>query len=60
MAWWTEQLRSLTGSDDAIQRALQSELEQYLNDEIDEATMWAQWLDAVRNEFPDLTIPDAP
>ena len=50
----------LTGSDDAIQRALQSELEQYLNDEIDEATMWAQWLDAVRNEFPDLTIPDAP
>jgi ABC-type glycerol-3-phosphate transport system substrate-binding protein len=50
----------LTGSDDAIQRALQSALEQYLNDEISKAEMWELWLDSVRNEFPDLLIPDPP
>ncbi len=50
----------MTGSDDAIQRALQSELATYLNGDITEAQMWAQWLDAVRNEFPDLTIPEPP
>ncbi len=50
----------LTGSDDAIQRALESQRDQYLNGEIDEATMWAQWLDLVRNEFPDLVIPEPP
>jgi multiple sugar transport system substrate-binding protein len=50
----------LTGSDDAIQRALESERDAYLNGEISEAEMWAQWLDAVRNEFPDLLIPEPP
>lgn len=50
----------LTGSDDAIQRSLQSALDQYLNGEIDKDEMWKLWLDSVRNEFPDLTIPDAP
>ena len=50
----------LTGSDDAIQRALQDVLEQYLLGEIDKATMWQNWLDQVRNEFPELIIPDAP
>jgi hypothetical protein len=50
----------LTGSDDAIQRALQSQLEQYLLGEIDKASMWDLWLDQVRNEFPELIIPDAP
>jgi len=50
----------LTGSDDAIQRALQDVLEQYLLGEIDKATMWQNWLDQVRNEFPELVIPDAP
>jgi multiple sugar transport system substrate-binding protein len=50
----------LTGSDDAIQRALESQRDQYLNNEIDEATMWSQWLDLVRSEFPDLIIPAPP
>ena len=50
----------LTGSDDAIQRALQSARDQYLNGEIDKATMWQQWLDVVRSEFPDLVIPEPP
>jgi len=50
----------LTGSDDAIQRALNDPLASYLNGDITEAQMWAQWLDAVRNEFPDLLIPEAP
>jgi len=50
----------LTGSDDAIQRALQSQIAQYLVGEIDKDTMWSLWLDQVRNEFPDLTIPEAP
>jgi ABC-type glycerol-3-phosphate transport system substrate-binding protein len=50
----------LTGSDDAIQRSLQSAVDQYLNGEITKDEMWKLWLDSVRNEFPDLTIPDAP
>lgn len=50
----------LTGSDDAIQRALQSQLEQYLLGSITEAEMWQLWLDQVRNEFPDLVIPEPP
>jgi ABC-type glycerol-3-phosphate transport system substrate-binding protein len=50
----------LTGSDDAIQRSLQSALDQYLNGEISKEEMWNLWLDSVRNEFPDLVIPDAP
>lgn len=50
----------LTGSDDAIQRALESSRNQYLNGEIDKATMYQEWLDIVRSEFPDLTIPEPP
>lgn len=50
----------LTGSDDAIQRALQDPLNSYLLGDITEAEMWNLWLDAVRNEFPELLIPDAP
>lgn len=50
----------LTGSDDAIQRALESQRDQYLNGEIDKATMWKQWLDVLRSEFPDLVLPEPP
>ena len=50
----------LTGSDDAIQRALNDPLAAYLSGKMDEAKMWSTWLDAVRNEFPDLTIPEPP
>ena len=50
----------MTGSDDAIQRALNAPLAAYLNGTMTEAEMWTEWLDAVRNEFPDLTIPEAP
>jgi len=47
----------LTGSDDAIQRALQSALEQYLNDEVTKEEMYDLWKDSVRSEFPDLIVP---
>jgi hypothetical protein len=50
----------MTGSDDAIQRALNDPLAAYLSGTMTEAQMWAAWLDAVRNEFPDLTIPAPP
>jgi len=50
----------LTGSDDALQRALQDARDSYLAGDITEAEMWQQWLDAVRSEFPDLTIPEPP
>lgn len=50
----------LTGSDDAIQRALEGPRDEYLNGAITLDQMWQQWLDAVRNEFPELIIPDAP
>ena len=50
----------MTGSDDAIQRALNDPLAAYLSGTMTEAEMWAAWLDAVRNEFPDLTIPAPP
>lgn len=50
----------MTGSDDAIQRALNDPLAAYLSGTMTEAEMWAAWLDAVRSEFPDLTIPAAP
>ena len=50
----------LTGSDDAIQRALNDPLAAYLSGTMTEAEMWAAWLDAVRNEFPDLIIPEPP
>ncbi len=47
----------MTGSDDAIQRALNDPLNQYLNGEITEEEMWAAWKDSLRIEFPDLIIP---
>ncbi len=50
----------LTGSDDALQRALESQRDQYLNGTIDVHTMWVQWLEQVATEFPDLELPDAP
>jgi multiple sugar transport system substrate-binding protein len=50
----------LTGSDDAIQRALNDPLAAYLNGTTTEAEMWQAWLDAVANEFPDLLIPEPP
>jgi hypothetical protein len=50
----------MTGSDDAIQRALNDPRDAYLSGKITEAEMYAQWLDAVRNEFPDLIIPEPP
>lgn len=46
----------MTGSDDAIQRALNDPINQYLNGEIDEETMWSTWKDSLRIEFPDLII----
>lgn len=46
----------MTGSDDAIQRALNDPISQYLNGEIDVDAMWTAWKDALRVEFPDLTI----
>ncbi len=46
----------MTGSDDAIQRALNDPINQYLNGEIDVDTMWSTWKDALRIEFPDLII----
>jgi hypothetical protein len=50
----------MTGSDDAIQRAMNDPLASYLNGAITEAEFWQQWLDAVRNLFPELTIPEPP
>jgi multiple sugar transport system substrate-binding protein len=47
----------MTGSDDAIQRALGDPINQYLNGEITEEDMWATWKDNLRIEFPDLVIP---
>jgi hypothetical protein len=45
-----------TGSDDAIQRALNDPLNQYLNGEVDVDTMWTTWKDSLRTEFPDMII----
>ena len=47
----------MTGSDDAIQRALNDPINQYLNGEISEDEMWELWKDNLRIEFPDLLIP---
>lgn len=48
----------MTGSDDAIQRAMNDPMAQYLDGKITEDAMWQAWKDAVKNEFPDLTIPN--
>jgi multiple sugar transport system substrate-binding protein len=50
----------MTGADDAIQRALNDPLNAYLGGTMTEAEMWQAWLDAVGNEFPDLTLPEPP
>ncbi len=50
--------RLFQGSDDAIQRALNDPLNSYLEGTITEDEMWQLWKDAVRNEFPDLNIPE--
>lgn len=47
----------MQGSDDAIQRALNDPLAAYLDGTITLDVMWSTWKDAVRNEYPDLTIP---
>jgi len=52
----TVNAKLMTGSDDAIQRALNDPLSQYLNGEITEEEMWATWKDSLRVEFPDLII----
>ena len=45
-----------TGSDDAIQRALNDPLNQYLNGEIKIDAMWTAWKTSLSTEFPDLII----
>jgi hypothetical protein len=47
----------MQGSDDAIQRAMNDPLNQYLNGDITEEEMWAAWKEALLIDFPDLTIP---
>jgi len=44
----------MQGSDDAIRRALNDPLAQYVNGEITEEDMWAAWRENVSIEFPDL------
>jgi maltose-binding protein MalE len=46
----------MTGSDDAIQRALNDPINQYLNGEISIDELWSSWKDSLRIEFPDLVI----
>ncbi len=48
----------MTGSDDAIQRALNDPINQYLNGDVDLEGMWAAWKDGLRIEFPDLVIEE--
>jgi multiple sugar transport system substrate-binding protein len=50
--------RLMQGSDDAIQRALNDPVNSYLAGEITEEAMWTLWKENVRNEFPDLIIPE--
>jgi len=50
--------RLMQGSDDAIQRALNDPLNSYLDGTVTLDEMWKLWKDAVRNEFPDLIIPE--
>ena len=47
----------MTGSDDAIQRALADPTNQYLNGEITLDELWSTWKDNLAIEFPDLSIP---
>ena len=50
----------MTGSDDVIQRALDEPLAAYLDSTSTETAMWQAWLNAVKTEFPSLTIPSVP
>ncbi len=47
----------MTGANDAIQRAFDDPVNQYLNDEISEEEMWNLWKDNLAIEFPDLSVP---
>lgn len=47
----------LQGSDDAIQRAMNDPLNQYLNGAITEEQMWAAWKANLSIDFPDLIVP---
>jgi multiple sugar transport system substrate-binding protein len=46
----------MQGSDDSIQRALNDPLNAYLAGKTTEDQMWAAFKDAVRTEYPDLTV----
>lgn len=50
----------MTGSDDAIQRALNDPRDAYLSGKMTEAQMWKAFLDNVAAEFPDVTLPAPP
>jgi hypothetical protein len=53
----TVNAKLMTGADDAIQRALNDPVAQYLDGKITLDEVWTTWKAAVANEFPDLTIP---
>ena len=46
----------MQGSDDAIQRAMNDPLNQYLNGDITEEQMWATWKENLAIDFPDLSV----
>ncbi len=46
----------MQGSDDAIQRAMNDPLNQYLSGAITEEEMWATWKENLAIEFPDLIV----
>ena len=50
----------MTGSDDAIQRALNDPRDAYLSGKMTEAEMWQAFLENVATEFPDLVLPEPP
>lgn len=52
----TVNAKLMTGSDDAIQRAMLDPLNQYLNGEISMDDMWSSWKTNLSIDFPDLII----
>jgi len=54
----TVSAKLMQGSDDAIQRALNDPLNSYMDGKVTLEEMWKLWKDAVRNEFPELIIPE--